>query len=93
MITEVKNIENGYEFDVTLNKDKIEAYETAKLVVALYDKDGKFICLAPATVSGSDVKKIVPVTTETQACTAKVMLWNNLDTMKPLCKATEITLK
>ena len=93
LITEVKNIENGYEFDVTLNKDKIEAYETAKLVVALYDKDGKFICLAPATVSGSDVKKIVPVTTETQACTAKVMLWNNLDTMKPLCKATEITLK
>ena len=92
LITEVKTTESGYEFDVILNKDKIDAYETAKMVVALYDNNGKFICLAPATVSDSDVKKIVPIITEMQACTAKVMLWNDINIMKPLCIATEITI-
>ena len=93
LISEAKTTENGYEFNIILNNDNIESFETAKLVVALYDKDGKFICLAPATISGSDVKKIVPITTEMQAYAAKVMLWNDLSTLKPLCVATEIALK
>ena len=92
LITEVKTTETGYEFDVILNKDNIDAYETAKMVVALYDNNGKFICLAPATISSSDVKKTVPITTEMQAYTAKVMLWNHINSMKPLCVATEITI-
>jgi hypothetical protein len=92
LITEVKTTESGYEFDVILNKDNIDAYETAKMVVAFYDNNGKFICLAPATISSSDVKKTVPITTEMQAYTAKVMLWNHINSMKPLCVATEITI-
>lgn len=93
LITEVKAVENGYEFNIVLKKDNIESFVTAKLVVALYDDGGKFIGLSPVDVNGSDVKKVVPIETETPAHAAKVMLWNGLDTMKPLCNATEITLK
>lgn len=93
LITEVKAVENGYEFNIVLKKDNIESFVTAKLFVALYDDGGKFIGLSPVDVNGSDVKKVVPIETETPAHAAKVMLWNGLDTMKPLCNATEITLK
>ena len=48
--------------------------------------------MSPVDVNGSDVKKVVPIETETPAHTAKVMLWNGLDTMKPLCNANEMTI-
>ena len=93
LISESKTTENGYEFNIVLNKDNVESFENAKLVVALYDDGGKFIGFSPVDVNGSDVKKVVPIETETPAHAAKVMLWSGLETLKPLCNATEITLK
>lgn len=93
MISEAKTTGNGYEFNVVLNKDNIENFETAKLVVALYDDSGKLIGLTPIGINNSDVKKVISVETETSAYIAKVMLWSELETLVPLCKANTLTLK
>ena len=85
LISDVKATEKGYEFKVAINKDKAETFETAKMVVALYDENGKFVGLEVAEISASDTTKTVQVEAEGVPVTAKVMLWDTLDSLNPLC--------
>ena len=80
--------DKGYSFNVVIDKGKIDSFESAVLIVNLYD-DGKFIGFSKVPVSKNDT--IIPVSIETEdtAKSAKLMLWADENTLKPLCQSEE----
>lgn len=60
------------------------------MITAFY-KDGVLVDIQTTLVSANDAEKTVPVT-NTDADTAKVMIWSSLDRMKPLCEAKSVNL-
>ena len=84
--------DEGYSFDVTFAKTEIESFETATLLVALYDASGAFIKVEPCVVTYSEDNKIISVKTDKAAKRAVVLLWNTVGGLKPLCRGYEIIL-
>lgn len=60
------------------------------MITAFY-KDSVLVDMQTTLVSANDTEKNVPVT-DTDANTAKVMIWSSVDSMKPLCEAETVDL-
>lgn len=89
----VTKTEVGYSFSIFFNKNKIESFESATLIVALYDESRKFVGLNTVPVTPTD--SLIPITVDTTqtATVAKLMLWDSCSTLRPLCNGTENTIK
>ena len=83
--------ETGYTFTIRLNKGKIEDFDSAVVLAALYDGDN-FIGTAPVIVSATDIE--IPVTVETNktATSAKIILLDGFANLKPLCTHAELSI-
>lgn len=85
--------ENGYSFEVFMNKKSISNFETATLIVSVYGDNDRLITLTETPITTTD--GIVPISVKTTevAKKAKLMLWKDFETLIPLCESTEITLR
>lgn len=85
--------ENGYSFEVFMNKKSISNFETATLIVSVYGDNDRLITLTETPITTTD--GIVPISVKTTevAKKAKLMLWKDFETLIPLCESNEITLE
>lgn len=91
-------INNRISGDVSVNVKGIKDGETADLTLALYDKNGRLIHTISnqVTINEGDNTTVISVQTpaleNAENATVKVMLWDTVNDMKPLCVYEELMI-
>ena len=80
---------NGYNFEVVLNKNRIKTFENTDILVALYDENGNLIKTKIAQIDNSKDSASIEVITAKEASSYKLMLLESCTNLKPLCIHTE----
>ncbi len=91
-ITDIEKTDKGYSFDITLNKDVIDSFETATLTVGIYDDNKMLLDLVRVSVTSETTISPI-VETNRIPDYAKIMLWGGENIFNPLCIPKEIPIE
>ncbi len=93
LIADVRKTDKGYGFDIVLNEDEIDSFETATVIVAIYADNGEFLEFEQVPVTKETTTLTVTVKTDATPQYAKLMLWDSINGLSPLCSEKEITIQ
>ena len=79
------------EYTIEVDFDKIDGVENAKVITVFYDENGKLMSEQTDDLTKSNNKTVVTVDNQKSKYNMKIMVWNDLDKMKPIRAAKEYT--
>ncbi len=80
----IKNAISAGDYTFEVDFEKLEGIEKATVIVAYYDDNNTLISDTKKEITKTDNKVDVTVTPENAKYTMKVMIWNDLDSIKPI---------
>lgn len=89
-ITEVgvSRVQGGFCFDVEINNGNVD-YEYARLIAAVYKKDGTLLGVSCKKIKYGITNKDITVNAFAGAYYYKIMLWDEENTLRPVCMTKE----
>ncbi len=85
--------EKKHIFDISLNQNVIKAYNYAFLIVAAYDEKRQFLDMSRSTINKDTTSKSMIIETENSITSVRIMIWDGVNILKPLCESKTINIR